>query len=369
MKIGIVTNLDKRNYGSVLQAYALKTKISELGGECFFIDFTPGFKERLIRRVKNIFSPYRQNYSLRTKWELKKAKKFYWLKDQKLRNFCRNNFNIHEITNFKDAERQADQYNLLLAGSDQIWNPIAGLLSPFTLLSFANKNKQIKASYAASLGVEQLNKKDIKIFSQYLIDFKNISVRERTAVKILKECVPQKQIRVDLDPSLLFDIFFWKKKVIQSNYENEPYIFVYMLRPDSLTIELAKKLSDKTTLKIKVCSNRIFNEHKMENITEAGIEDFLSLIYHSDYFITNSFHGSVFAVIFHKSFLSVAISRTGSRVRDFLVDLGLDEKIVTCENELDRIFKKIPWDKVDEIVNQKRNESIDYIRKLIEGIR
>lgn len=363
MKIGVVTNLDKQNYGSILQAYALQSVLKNMGTESFVLEKKVIINNSLTARIKRFFSPSKNNYSLKNKWEIKQARKLYVIKRKKNSEFCNKYIDTSICADNQQIIEKANSCQLILAGSDQIWSPASGLLSDFYLLNFGGKATYAKASYSASVGVSEISEDDKNLFKKNLADFDTVSLREKTGLKLLKDCTDN-SLRTDLDPSLLYDNKYWSKFL--NNYTNTgPYIFVYMLRIEPVTLEAAKKLSEKTGLKIKVCSNHIVKGNNIENITDAGVEDFLSLIYNAEYMITNSFHGTAFAVQFHKKFLSLAVTNTGSRVRDFLEDIGLADRNLTTSQDISKINNKINWNNVDKILNEKRNQSHKYLQELV----
>lgn len=363
MKIGVVTNLDRQNYGSVLQAFALQSTLNGMGAESFVLEKKLIKNNSLLARAKRFFAPSKNNYSLKDKWEIKQAKKLYTIKRKKIAEFCTKNISVSTCVNAQQVIDIANTCQLIIAGSDQIWSPVSGLLSDFYLLNFGANTTYAKASYSASVGVSNLSEEDKALFKKNLADFDTVSLREKTGLNLLKDCT-ENTLRSDLDPSLLYNGEFWSKFVNNSSC-SDPYIFVYMLRPEPTTLEAAKILSKKTGLKIKVCSNRIIKGNNIENITDAGIEDFLSLIHNSEYFVTNSFHGTAFAVQFHKKFLSLAVAHTGSRVTDFLGDINLSDRTLVSPQDILKIDNEIDWDIVDKILNKRRNESYSYLKELV----
>lgn len=364
MRIGVVTNLDKRNYGSVLQAYALQSILKNMGSDNFVLEKKVIMNNSLMARAKRFFALSKNNYSLKYKLEIAQARKLYTIKQKKIVEFCNKYIDVSTYTDNQQIIEKANSCQLMIAGSDQIWSPASGMLSEFYLLNFGEKTTYAKASYSASIGVSEVSEDDKALFKKNLADFDTVSLREKTGLKLLSECTDN-PVRTDLDPSLLYDGEYWSKFL--NNYTNtkEPYIFVYMLRPEPVTLEAAKKLSEKTGFKIKVCSNRIVKGKNIENITDAGIEDFLSLIYNAKYMITNSFHGTAFAVQFHKKFLSLAVAHTGSRVRDFLEDINLSDRTLTTPQDISKIDNEIYWSDTDKILNEKRKQSHKYLQELI----
>ena len=93
--------------------------------------------------------------------------------------------------------------------------------------------------------------------------------------------------------------------------------------------------------------------------------DFLSAIYYADSVITNSFHATVFSTIFHKKFLSYAVTRTGSRVRDYLESISLGEHLLTNLNEVSCSIDETDWETIDKLLDKRRDDSLDYLRRIV----
>ena len=368
MKIAVVTNYDKKNYGSVLQAYALQSKIKEIGAdECVVFDVKRNTKKNVILKIKRFLSKSKNHYSLKNKFQIKKAKKLFFEKNKKIEAFCDVKINNVCCYSYKEAEELSKEYNVFIAGSDQIWSPNAGTLSDITLLNFLDRNVSKKYSYAASIGVSNIDDEIKEKFKNAFSSYAGISVREKTAQKVLKDCT-NKDIRVDIDPTLLYSKDFWNKNVhTYENNSNEPYIFVYMLRPEPMTIEIAKALSQKTGYKVKICSNRVVEKDLFENIYNAGIEDFLAYIKNAAYVVTNSFHGTVFSIQFHKRFASIAIEGTGSRVIDLLNNINLSNHVIESSKQIDVLDDNIDWNSVDKALELDRDRAIDYLKSIIES--
>ena len=177
-------------------------------------------------------------------------------------------------------------------------------------------------------------KENGKILSKCLSE-QAVSLRESSSSELIEPLCSCK-VHTDVDPTFLYDASFWGPYANAPAVE-EPYIFVYMLRPEPLTMQLAKALSVKTGLPIYLISNRIISDEAVRNVTDAGIEEFLSYIKNAAYVVTNSFHGTAFSVQFHKPFLSVAIAGSGMRVRDFLGELGLSDRIASDTAGIEKI--------------------------------
>lgn len=363
MKIGVVSNLDNSNYGSILQAYSLSNKLSEYGHDVEYIKYKKHKKKKILPSLKTNGN----HYSLKSRVEIKLARNFYKNKIIKNNKFLTDNISIRHFNEYNDLCLISDQYPLILAGSDQIWSPRAGLLSDYTLLNFCN-SKTIRASYATSIGVNELDDNSKKKILDALNNYLLISIRED---KFSDEFTKKlgKEVQVSVDPTLLYDSCFWNEKIkTVSTKTKDEYIFVYMLRPEKTTLEMALKLSKETGLKIKLCSNRIIKNKKIENITTLGVEEFLSHIKNAKYVITNSFHGSVFSIIFNKKFITTYIEGSGIRTKELLFKLKLEKRLATKSSDLKNIHIKTNWTEVEKILLKLRKESIKYIESILSHV-
>lgn len=366
MKAAVVTNCDTTNYGSILQAFALQQAIKELGGSGFVLQKRTVKKKSLPAKIKNLILPSGNGYSAKSKWEIKRARKLYAEKNKKLAAFCREHIEIKTCATKEAAEILLGDVDTMIAGSDQIWSPRAGLLSPFTTLQFGGEWIR-RYAYAASVGVTELSLEEQTLLQNGLKQFQEVSLRESSSAELIEPLCSCK-VHTDVDPTFLYDASFWGPYANAPAVE-EPYIFVYMLRPEPLTMQLAKALSEKTGLRIYLISNRIISDDAVRNVTDAGIEEFLSYIKNAAYVVTNSFHGTAFSVQFHKPFLSVAIAGSGMRVRDFLGELGLSSRIASETTDIKKIGQSVDWTTVDMTLAEKRKTSKAYLQRILQPVQ
>lgn len=359
--VAVVTNMDTGNYGSCLQAFALQHKLNELGAGSYVVKKS-GKKNPWYIKLRNVFFKTGNKYSRKDKRAIKNARKAFREKNRKLAVFCEKNISMRLCSSLKGAEMAAGDADILLAGSDQIWSPVAGLLSDFTLLNFGPDYLK-RYAYAASVGTAVLDPKSEALMKKNLSRFDGITLRESSSVPLIQS-LTEKPVCETVDPTLLYDAAFWNQYTAD-RIETEPYIFVYMLRPEPVTMQAARALAKKTGCKICLFSNRILEEPGVKNITDAGIEEFLGYIKHADYIVTNSFHGTAFSVQFRKQFVSVAISGSGMRVKDFLGGIGLEGRIISSDADVERVFNEIDWNKSEQLVQMQREGSEEYLKKLI----
>ena len=359
MAIKIVTMVGD-NYGSALQAYALQHTIKIMGGSPSTIYLKP--KSYLLKFVRTYLIPTKYD-----KWggKIKKAKADFSnrRKTQKVKQFWNDQISLERVRCLKEAIKKSDSPVTFICGSDQIWNP---QFQPNTLfyLDSPGLQKCLKFSYAASVAVDELTNKQIDYFKKTLSPFECISVREVTGKNLLEQ-IFDKTVRTDVDPVLLEDREHWEK--IKSNrFVGEKYILLYMLRPMPSLVDFAKRQAREKGLKLLYIGDFCFDDIDILSCYDAGVEDFLSAIHSAEYVITNSFHATVFSTLFQKRFCSYAVSRTGSRVHDYLVNIGLENCQLTDENQRDFSFVSgIDWNMVHSRIERYRKESLDYIKYIV----
>lgn len=361
MKIGVVTNFDTKNYGSLLQAFALQKKLEELGSDPYILQKKATGKRSLGARAKKFLFRSGNNYSLKDKAEIKRAKKAFSIKNRKLQSFVNENIDVR-VCSPKSAHLVVGDTDVMIAGSDQIWSSSAGTLSEFTTLQFV-PDRIKRYAFAASLGTIELNEESKNLLRNGLEHFSEVTVRENSAVSLIKD-ITSVPVNTVLDPTFLYDTGYWS--VIAKEPEvDENYIFVYMLRPEPVTLSAALALADKTGYKVYLFSNRLINDSRVKNITDAGLEEFLGYIKNADYVVTNSFHGTAFSIQFKKQFLSIAISGSGMRVTDFLELIGAQDRIITSADQIDMINDEIDWSHIEDVIQAERKRSIEYLNRII----
>lgn len=316
-KIGIITFHAAENFGSALQAYALQKILQEYGFDVSIIDAILD----LDMQQYNIFKTYL--YLEHPKNLVRDILHFPYTKKRK------NNFKMFKEQYMKltpkkyhlgidSLEELNSFFDIFVCGSDQIWNlNCTNGFVPEYFLDFV-KNDRKKISYAPSMPCEispQYYEKVRRSINR--IDY--VSVREKQTVKYLCESLKiDKNISNVLDPTLLLDkdIYIDDFKLVE---DNEKYIFVYMLYDDNKrqmnkVIDLALELSKNKKLKVKyVYMNKIKKLKDAEFVLGIGPKEFLEMIYNAEYVITNSFHATVFSILFEKSFC--VIKRIGSQSR------------------------------------------------------
>lgn len=350
----------RRNYGSALQAFALQHKLMELGCDAVLIEPAPR-DVKLIPRMVRFLKPDK-HYGLGRKIKLLVQKRKMQVKYSKIDAFV----NTHILTEpFMSCYRAIQEGNcILMAGSDQIWSVIHSPVDDFYLFKFAPRNGSVRRfSYAASIGLSALTEAQIDYYKKALADFEVVSFREKVACDILGSKLVGATVRNDVDPTLLFDGKFWGT-VAAGQPREKPYIFVYMLRPDKRLMQMAYRLAKRTRREIVYMGLFVNRYRGVETVADAGVEEFLSYIKNADFVITNSFHGTVFSVLFEKRFLSVKIASTSSRAENVLGFLGLSDRLISSVDDVERASLPIDFKKANTALQEKRTSSIEYLTEV-----
>ncbi|QFJ56300.1 polysaccharide pyruvyl transferase family protein (plasmid) [Pseudobutyrivibrio xylanivorans] len=217
--------------------------------------------------------------------------------------------------------------------------------------------KEKENAYAASFGTEKLFDGDPFNYKKLLADFNSISVRERSGVDIVKS-ESGRDSEVTLDPTLLLTKQEWMSAVGKRPLK-EKFIFVYYIRESKDLLEYAKRLSEKTGYKIVNAKN------SPEFFAKCSPSDFLAWIYYSEYFVTNSFHGTVFSLLFNKKFaIELDNGKTvNNRSKELLETVKVD-RTLSLDN-IDRINEETDYSAVECILETERAKSIEFIKKAL----
>lgn len=319
-KIGIVSCYDTYNYGSRLQSFALQKAIEIMGYDSEIIkysrskDFQELFFEKILR-IENIFNVSWWNSKLNKKnTNVKYEKAIIEKKKERLKaldEFSYNKmfFSVNKGTR-QELNRCVDDYDIFVAGSDQIWNP-CNISSPYNMMSFVSKDKY-KFSYASSFGVGKIPVKLYPLYVKYLKGFNNISVREESGAQIIKKLLGRTATIV-VDPTLLLDVAEWNHLEAESSYilPEHKYAFAYFLGENIKQRKLVKKISEEKGVYLidfphLIGVNTSDGEYSDSEVYNANPQDMLRIIKHAEYIFTDSFHVTIFSFLFKRKVLTFA---------------------------------------------------------------
>lgn len=365
MKLGIMTWVHYRNYGTALQVTALSETLRNIGADPYVIDYTPcGFFRSIPDySLSGIIRKFRKRNSFNGQFFLNEEK------EQLFDNFIKRYLKFTEkCDDLSDLENLNRYYDGFVCGSDQIWSPL--VFNPHYFLDFI-KDSNKKIAYSPSFGMKSIDDDYVKYETKKLLaDFKHLSVREEEGKKII-ESLTTKIADVVLDPTLLLTKHQWETLLDLKSREEKPYMFVYMLGYDKKHWEEIYKIATQLNLEVKVIPVYDEDLNRPGCVDFAvGPNEFLDLLYNATYICTDSFHGLAFSVNFKKNFTVFKrfknndTKNQNSRVMNLLEALGLEERLF----EEGYTLQKINYDKIENTVEELRKKSIEYLKNAIYSL-
>lgn len=383
-KVAIVSCYFKKNYGSLLQAYATQKILDKLNIENETInideniDFKKGKKKFYKSQILNF--PFIKSKIGMIKLKLdrkvnKKLNKNLEIREKKFEEF-RNKFRLTKpFTTYEEIAQQCEKYSDVLVGSDQLWLPV-NVVSDYYTLNWVPNNIN-KVSYATSFGISSIPKKYYDKYRKFLSRIDFISVREKNACELVKD-ISGKDAELVCDPTLLLNKKEWleiqeEKPIVKGNY-----ILCYFLGKNIEHRKFAEKLKERTGYKIvsiNHCDEYVKYSDKFadEIPYNIGPGEFINLIRNAKYVCTDSFHGTVFSLINKVNFFTferfagknIKMS-TNSRIYSLLELVALEERLIKESNQLEtKINENINYDEVDNVIENFRQTSIEFLKQAL----
>jgi len=354
MKIGIMSMQRIKNYGSFWQAFGLKKMIEELGNDVIFVDYHVGEPvEKINLDTVNIIS---KKDKIRKKiiggiFEFKY--RFIWLP---------------KYLNVSLKKQYGDNIDKLVIGSDEVFNCTqSGKKVGYSKELFGYGKKNV-ITYAASFGFtthDRLKKYNIdKEVGKMLKKIKSISVRDQNSYDIVTELTGTSPM-IHLDPVLVSNV----NKINIPKVNLKDYIIIYSYS-GRITDDEKKEIIEFAKLKNKkIISLGIYNSFADKNIVASPFK-VLSYFKNADYIITDTFHGSIFSIIFEKKFVTLVRDTNRQKLSDLLNRLGLKNRTLEKIKKLnEKIDEPINYSSVNKIIENERNKSIEYLKDNLQRVK
>lgn len=386
-KIGIVSlYYGNSNYGGQLQAFALPFVLKKMGANAEQICFDRQIDELKTKCVKLKEAPISgfprafaslckyMGVSLGTKLVDSSLKNDIGLRKQAFSRF--EQFIPHSDIIYKDdtINKTASVYDAFVCGSDVIWN--AGVNPRISALGFVPDDRP-KVAYAPSLGVGDIPSWWFDSYKDALARLTAISVREESIADELRALMPNFEICVAADPTLLLSAKEWQD--VCRPQETKRYVFCYLLgdsKKQRIKAHDAAKALNLPLMTFPHITNNHFRlcDYNFGDIQkyDADALDFISLIRESEFVITDSFHAVVFSTIFHKPFIALDRingneSKMGGRVRNYLKTIGLTAHLASNDHDTwSSYIDQKDFSTADDRIKIMRNCSLDYLQKALE---
>lgn len=373
-KIALVS-VWNHNYGSLLQTYAVQSYLKTKGYSNEIIMYSDKSKLRVLLRATN--SGY-----LKAKFKLIWRKLFFQfgypslnqglkIRAKKFESFKQNNLVFSSpIYSMSNLIYRIKDYDQVVLGSDQVLHPTNLLMNYFNL-NFVPSNIK-KIGYAPSFGVSEVPKNQINRTNKYLNRFDFLSVRENSGKDIVYQ-LTKRNVPVVCDPTILVNKQIWDNLIedVPDMYD-KPYVFCYFLGTNIEHRKFATDLGRLTNCKIVVM--KYLDEFVKSDLQfgddspfDVGPKEFVKLISKAKYVLTDSFHATIFSILFHRDFFTFKRFKSGtkastnSRIYNLLEQLNLSDRLVAGDEKIDILLnRKIDFDKVDNELNLFRNDSEKY---------
>lgn len=368
MKIGIITFHASFNYGSMLQAWALQTYLERLGHEVQIVNYRSRIQRQTYHKpldfhnVENSLSSCKR--LLLYPSSIKPLNKKWHLFD----DFLHKELHLtKEYNTVEELENANFDLDLLICGSDQIWNtnaPDSGEVY------YGNWFKGRKISYAASFGQypEKINMDFVK---SQLKNFQSIAVREEQTKKKIEESGLANNIKVVCDPTLLLSANTYETLITDKPLIKGKYIFFYT--PVGLPYEyfaIANHLAEQTGM--EVFTEKAYYPRDLKNYPHiheylpTGPKEFLNLVKNAIIVCGGSFHLQVFSILFHKEFYCINGDKD-ARTNNLLCKCGLENRIISLDKPDEIAINTISdWKAIDNRLHKESLASEDWLRNQLK---
>ena len=387
-KIGIVSCYFQHNYGSMLQALATQMALDKLNYENETVDIS-GFNHE-IKKAKLLYFAkasltsdiFLSKLGMAKNVLIKKFSKNEYaamsrIRDEKFDDFSKKWFRMSpQYTSKKELGNSCkESYSSVLVGSDQLWLP-GNIAAGYYTLNFVPETVNTIA-YATSFGQSSLPKDSARKAALFLKKIRHIGVREESGQKLVKE-LAGRDVPVVCDPTLLFTGEEWLSIQKDEPIVEDKYILCYFLGNNPPHREFAKRLREATGCKIIalthldefVKSDESYADETPYNVNPA---DFLNLIRNATYVCTDSFHCSVFSMLYKKVFFTFkryarkTKSSTNSRLDTLFRLAGVSERILEGTEDIQKcLYMEIDYNSVHQNFAKIREESYQYLQKALE---
>lgn len=372
MKIGILTHPLETNYGGNLQAFALQKVLRDMGYEAITIDrhnkeqYSSIFRH-ILSFAKRVLRHYIFHENVSVNWNPFISEEEYKYISRNTQQFINKNILLTRKVlsselNDIDEEYAFDAY---VVGSDQVWLPG---YCPNSFLDFVNRPGVTKLFYAASTGARNFTEDALLLSKcrELVKDFKAVSVREQSLVKLSKDFL-NVDAKCVLDPTMLLR----KEDYIalcDANNCSKRFLFTYILDSSPDKKEVIGKIAEKESLQIVNGNVEQYyvktSKLNMDACVFPSVESWIEGYNNADFIVTDSFHGTVFCLLFNKPFITIGNPQRGiERFKSLLQMFGLENRLVTSVEEALTIYsKEVDFTYANSILEKYRQESLDFLR-------
>lgn len=370
MRIKVYTFYWGKNFGAMLQAWALKRFLEGLGHEVSFAG-RPAFP--LKWRFRNWNRCPESSILRKTKWIFSCLfTEFLAIGTEDVRYWRLRNFHRHFLGSAPTGWSVSD-CNCAVFGSDQIWNPSLTEEDTMYYLGETIPAAIPKISYAASVGDCQLLPEARDRLARSCASFAALSVRESIDGLVDRQ---GRMPTVVLDPTLLLSREDYRELECPHRLQKGPYVLVYALALTSFVIKTAETLAKSVNLPIVYVTTNYYGRRYLPvraKLAETP-SSLLAYIRDADYVISSSFHGTVFSLVYQKRFISLVESESpiGTRAYALLESFKLSGHIITrssCFKEIKEVFGRSPSSMVLDVMDSNSDKHRQWLRQAVNEVK
>lgn len=369
MKVAVITRHAISNYGSFLQTYATQYVLRKMGYDSEIIDYIRNDED--YHNIADVL--VRKN----SKWNINAVRRMLYkitqapehqLMGRKFESFRKKYLNLSSryVSN-EELRLNKPEADVYMTGSDQVWGQIGDDLYDSTyFLDFTNET-DIKAAYAGSFGKTKFTIDIIDQYKKYLNEYDYLTVREKSAVDLIKTWDINKKVDQVLDPTLLLTADEWTKLIRKEPFNK--YILIYQLHNNPQMDVYAKEVSKKMGLpliRITPSLHHCIRGGKVVFLPDLG--DFLAYIKNARMMVTDSFHGTAFAINFGTQFINVLHGETKTRNQSILELTGLENRVLDDYTNFNYINEQIDYTSVHQLIASEREHSFSILRRMLQEI-
>ena len=376
MKIAIVTLPLHTNYGGLLQAFALKSCLQEMGHEVTVLDRAEkmpapkGLKAPLVY-ARRMLTRLLKGDSAPEVFREKRFRKELPIVGSATAAFIDKRISPRVLNSFRDIRK--GEYDAFIVGSDQVWRPryFPGIEDAF--LAFAKGWDVRRVAYAASFGTDELEygSEQLEKCVALLKMFDAVSVREEAGVRMCSEWFDCDNAVHVLDPVMLLDASVYRKLASQvAGHPAEGRIVTYILDKTAqkqTIVDFVRKVGGMEIHDISV--NPYDKRLPLQERIVPPLEQWLAAFADAEFVVTDSFHGCVLSILLHKKFIALGNPGRGmSRFQSLMDMFGLDMRLVhgiDPEDDGEFFLSDPDWDHVDEVLMTRREECLEFLRRIL----
>lgn len=393
MKTATITWITHHNFGTMLQAYGLQQCLRQMGVRNDIISDRSIIHEPAPVSVQ-VSSPDAAASQSRMQKIAGRITKYVLHPGalmQALRGYCTDKQYVRDVQAFAEYQRPFEafinehlvivcglrredmaslneDYDAFVCGSDQIWSVLEQNFDGYFYLDFARKKK---IAYAPSIGTDQIDQAHRQQITAWLRDYCAISVREKQSAAQLS-AFTQRDVAWVADPTLLHDCAFWTEFSADAYAPSSKYLLCYFLADKPWYYEYARAMAKHLKLKLLLIPSNPKQLHRKERCRQpVGPEEFVSLIRHAQYVLTDSYHGSIFSMLFRRDFIYLKRftdtdpACQNIRIYSLFEKTGLMARIVEKKKFEAADTSPIDYSKVDSILQDFRNHSREFLQNAL----